>query len=276
MLNYVFNVFMALVLFLVIAFGFLERVANLIKLLGSIRLGSRRSSKPTVVSEDENFLIADRECTLLQQWYSDQPVQRLYGMACTATFSRDGIARLRTGTGAPSTFMREAIWLLIRQHPILSSTIVRDAVTSRATARCTVPKTSTLSVDHPLGNLPVEIISRSDDNAWQGTAEDYMRVDMKEDGWLFRIVFVAPEIAAGSSYSGNFDVDIMIIMHHFITDGMFVCRYPIFVSYFYLLLITLCRPIIYYFDARFADSSSRRNTSTSTGVFTYAITTGNG
>jgi hypothetical protein len=220
MLNHVFNAFMVLVLLLAIAFGFLERVALLIRLLGSIRLGSRRSSKPTVVSEDENFLIADRECTLLQQWYSDQPVQRLYGMACTATFSRDGIARLRTGTDAPSNFVREAIWLLIRQHPILSSTIVRDAVTSRATARCTVPKTFSLSVDHPLGNLPVEIISRSDDNAWQGTAEDYMCVDMKEDGWLFRIVFVAPEIAAGSSHSGNFDVDIMIIMHHFITDGL--------------------------------------------------------
>lgn len=188
----------------------------------NVRIGSRRNPIPMTVSEDDNFLIKERDCSLLQQWYSDQPVQRIYGLACTASMTQNLIPRLydrSNGEYQPSLDVCQALWSVICRHPILSSTIVRDPTSQRATTRCCLPKQSVYSqsVTHPMGNLPLQILPRANNASWQEIAKAMTYQQLREDGWLFRVAIIVPEETNKDIVDS--EIHIVLIMHHFITDG---------------------------------------------------------
>jgi hypothetical protein len=205
-----------------IATGAVLLTWGLQRLLKHCRVGTRRSSKPTIIHDDDDTLIEERETGLIQQWYTDQPCQRLYGLTFSATFSYDGILRLQN-----KEHVHRVVTALIHRHPILSTTVVRDLkCNGRASLRRTISKRQCIDdALHPLGPMPVIWDVRENDGSWRDIAHKITHTDIDESSWLFRIVIILPKlqnVPPADHGEEGYRADIIIASNHVITDGMFL------------------------------------------------------
>lgn len=188
----------------------------LVKVLGKIRVGKRRNCSRRIFHEDDDVRVEDRETGLMEQWYTDQPCQRVYGLLFAAPFSPNGIKKL-----ANHQHVNQSVLALIRRHPILTTTVLRNKSTGRASLRNTYWKKFEEGYNgrqHPLGDLPVKVYSRINAGSWHDVAFKLTHTDMDESSWPFRIAILLPN---QPSKSKALPVEIFIATNHLITDGKF-------------------------------------------------------
>lgn len=192
-------------------------------ILGYLRVGSRRECalKACPPIQGSGTTEWSHEPGLMQQWYVDQPCQRLFGFSFSAHFSSHGVSLL-ANRGAVQT----AVCLLVRRHPVLTSTIVRDPKTGKATVHVLNTDgnaTESGPVQFPsLGPVPVQWRHRSNSNTWLDEAHHLNHTDMNEQSWLFRIVIVVNTSSDNVSQSNDdgYPVEVLCITHHLIADGL--------------------------------------------------------
>lgn len=181
------------------------------KWIGKLRVGTRRSCVCRIVQDDVHVRVEERSTGLMDQWYTDQPIQRIYALAFSGIFSNNGLKKL-----SDKVFMQRCVLALIRRHPVLTTTIVRDKSTGRASLQNTYWK----KLDdlqwcgentHPFGPLPIHWHDRENAGNWHDVAFTSTHTDMDESSWLFSIEIVRSE-------SSN-RVEIIIVTHHLLTDG---------------------------------------------------------
>jgi hypothetical protein len=181
------------------------------KWIGKLRIGKRRSCFRRVVEEDEHIRVEERSTGLFDQWYTDQPAQRIYALTFSGNFSQKGLHNLRD-----KLIVQRIILALIRRHPVLNATIVRNKHTGRTSLRNTYWKKLDDAQwsgedSHPLGPLPVYWHDRKNAGTCRDVVFSLTHTDMDESSWLFRIGIVQSE-------SSN-RVDVIITTHHLLTDG---------------------------------------------------------
>jgi hypothetical protein len=179
-------------------------------LLGFVRVGTRRSMKPLVdISKDLPSTASVRETGLIQQWYTDQPCQRIYALAISAKWSIDGIQALKD-----TSRVRQAVLSLVKRHQSLASTLFRDAKTNRAY----MVNHEFNHIEASLGPIPISWHSRKNVGTWRDCLQALTHTEMNESSWLFRIGIVVSDSDDVTKMDPQ--AEIIVATHHVITDGM--------------------------------------------------------
>lgn len=192
-------------------------VVVLLRVLGRISLGSRRQTTKLVeVKKGEGYSILEHETGLIQQWYSDQPCQRIYSLVLSAAMSAHGVSRL-----SDKGHVTSAVRALTSRHPVLRTTITRDSTSSRASVLIANVDDSVEDEKHPWGGMPVSYVPRVNEGTWQDVVQQLTHTDMNESKWLFRIVIVMNNDPKQSKTNQQHaqQVEIVLIVHHFLNDG---------------------------------------------------------
>jgi hypothetical protein len=151
---------------------------------------------------------------LLQQYYADQPTQRLFGVSFSADVSANGVSVF-----LDKDRVRAAIRCLIETHGVLNSTIHRDTTGAAHIERILSFRLSSES-QHPLGPYPVSWSARTNCGTWCTVMDRATHTDMTENSWLFRIVILLADNRDGEKRDCGSTMDIVIVLHHLIADGM--------------------------------------------------------
>lgn len=205
-----------------------------------VRIGNRRivPSGSTTNSNSTAGVATpvEHETGLFQQWYTDQPCQRLFGVCLTTTVTPLGHRVL-----TDREHMLRALALLVRRYPVLTTTIRRrnrggggssnassvsssDSASSPSdggdnqdhhqafmhlhmrtdlgdtpvnTADTAVTKDTCAGKDMHGRSCPLEYAPRVSDHCWQGVIQRLTHTDMDEEhGWLFRVAVLTSSVSA--------------------------------------------------------------------------------
>jgi hypothetical protein len=142
------------------------------------------------------------EAGLIQQWYTDQPAQRIYAVVVSCNWSSYGLSLLKD-----KERVRRAIMAVIARHNALTTTIHRDTKTTRAYIVTRDPINT-----EDLGPLPLTWLERKNFGTWRDCYHTLTHTTIDESKWLFRFGLVLSD-------SGG-PAEIILSTHHVITDGM--------------------------------------------------------
>jgi len=212
-----------------------------------IRIGNRRLGPPqinncvsapvlehrsgaTAVSASAGQFEINHETGLFQQWYTDQPCQRLFGMSFSATMTPCGRRAL-----CDEKHFRSALARLVQHHPVLTTSIRRDSSGQASlrlwlpegkcedTTECGGPDDTNVTLQHPGGRpYPLEYVPRVSEDCWQSVLQRLTHTDMDEaEDWLFRVAVLTDPPGGDNSAGCDGDkVDIVLVVHHVIADGL--------------------------------------------------------